>query len=529
MALAVAALLAGRQLGRTPLPKIRQLTFRHGYAGTARFAPDDQTIVYGASWDGGPFEIYTTRPGSLESRPLGIHGGLLSVSSGGDMAVVLPGGTLAQAPLAGGAPRELLARTFQADWAPDGKSLAVIRRVEGKSRLEFPIGKVVYETPNRIDNLHLSPAGDLFAFRENSGRNFLGRAEVLILDVATKKTRSLGIDSSEFGWSPDGKELWFLENLGELRAIGLNGRKREMARFGGSFQLDDIARDGRLLIERLSGPGEIRGLAPGEAKERSLSWLDSSFAAALSDDGKTILINEIHHDAVYLRKTDGSPSVPLGKGTALALSPDGHWALVRDGPPPHLILLPTGAGETKALKTEGFESFGEADFLPDGKRVLFSGTERGHKSRLYVMDVENGTAQPVSPEGVDLGGAETRFVSPDGKLAFAKDPARGWLLYPLDGRLESSPLPIAGLAEDDAPVGWTADSRSLFVMGPGEESPQVFRVNWSSGQRELYREFRPADPAGIVASWVLVTPDGKGWVYSYYRRLSELYLVEGLK
>ncbi len=527
-AVAITALFAGRRLGKTPLPRFQQLTFRHGHIGAARFGPDSQTIVYTASWDGAPYEIFTTRPGSLEGRPLGIQGSIASVSSGGELALVLPGGTLAQAPLAGGAPRELLKRTHLADWGPDGKSLAVIHRVEARFRLEFPIGKVVYETPNNIDNLHVSPAGDLIAFRENSGQSFEGRAEVLLLDVATKKTRSVGIDSSEFGWSPDGKELWFLENPGELRAIGLNGRKRDMARFGGSFQLDDIARDGRLLIERLSGPGEIRGLAPGEAKERSLSWLDSSFAAALSDDGKTVLINEKSHDAVYLRKTDGSPAVPLGKGWALALSPDGQWALVREGPPPQLVLLPTGAGETQVLKTAGFESFGEASFLPDGRRVLFCGTERGHKPRLYVMDVENGTARPVSPEGVDLGEAELKFVSPDGKLAFA-NPARGWLLYPLDGRPESSPLPIAGLAQDDAPVGWTADSRSLFVMGPGEEAPQVFRVNWSSGRRELYREFRQADPTGIVASWVLVTPDGKGWVYSAVRRLSELYLVEGIK
>jgi Tol biopolymer transport system component len=222
--------------------------------------------------------------------------------------------------------------------------------------------------------------------------------------------------------------------------------------------------------------------------------------------------------------------VPLGKGKALALSPDGQWALaLRDGPPPQLVLLPVGAGETKTVKTVGFESFAEAGFFPDGKRVLFCGTESGHKPRLYVIDLENGTARPVSPEGVDLGGAELKFVSPDGTLAFAQDPSRRTLLYPIDGRTDSSPLPIAGLAEGEAPVGWTADSRSLFVMGPGEESPQVFRVNWTSGKRELYREFRPSDATGIGMSWVLVTPDGKGWVYSYFRRLSELYVVDGLK
>src|SRR4029077_2550340 len=104
---------------------------------------DGQTIVYNAAWDRpGPYELYTTRPGSLESRPLGIRGGLLSISSEGQMAVFLPDGTLAPAPLAGGAPRELLKRTQWADWTPNGKDLAVIHRVEGKARLELPIGRI---------------------------------------------------------------------------------------------------------------------------------------------------------------------------------------------------------------------------------------------------------------------------------------------------------------------------------------------------------------------------------------------------
>jgi hypothetical protein len=66
-------------------------------------------------------------------------------------------------------------------------------------------------------------------------------------------------------------------------------------------------------------------------------------------------------------------------------------------------------------------------------------------------------------------------------------------------------------------------------MGSGEESFRVFRVDWRSGKRELFREFGPFDATGIATSSVLVTPDGKAWVFSRIRRLSELYLVEGLK
>ena len=55
-----------------PAPSRRTLTFRRGFLTGARFAPDGQTIVYSAAWDGKPSEIFTTRVGSDDSRPLGI-------------------------------------------------------------------------------------------------------------------------------------------------------------------------------------------------------------------------------------------------------------------------------------------------------------------------------------------------------------------------------------------------------------------------------------------------------------------------
>ena len=528
-AVAAAAFVAGKSLAKTPLLKFQQLTFRHGKLGSARFAPDGQTIVFSAAWEGNPVEVFTTRPGSLESRPLGITGWIMSVSSAGDMALGRPDGLLSQAPLAGGAPRELLTHVGEADWAPDGKSLAVLHRVEGKGRLEFPIGRVLHETTNRLDNMHLSPAGEKVAFREVSGRDVSAGGEVYLLDAASKKKRATGLRTSEFGWAPSGKELWFVSGgygsgESELRAMSLSGRFRTVARLPGTFQLDDVGRDGRLLMELLNLRGEIRGLAPGDPIERSLAWLDSSFAADLSSDGKTILINELFRQRVYLRKTDGSSAVLLGEGKALALSPDGQWALtLRQGP--QLLLLPRGAGETKTIPTAGFESFGEGSFLPDGKRLLVTGTQLGGRPRLYLMDIERGQPRPVSPEGVESG---KRAVSPDGRLAIGTS-GGSWFLYPLEEGANSSPLPIAGLEPTDAPVGWAADARFIFVQAEGENPANVYRINWASGKRELFKEFRPSDPAGIWMSWVQVTPDGKGWTYSVLRNLGELYLVEGVR
>ena len=130
---AVLAFFAGQRIQArhdhdAPPPLTRTLTFRRGFLTGARFAPDGQTIVYSAAWDGKPSEIFTTRVGSSDSRPLGIFpAGILSISSAGEMAIALGCenrwekcfGTLARVPLAGGTPREVLEDVGSADFSPD--------------------------------------------------------------------------------------------------------------------------------------------------------------------------------------------------------------------------------------------------------------------------------------------------------------------------------------------------------------------------------------------------------------------------
>ncbi len=122
--LATVALAVGALLGhlvwrqeKPSAPTYRRLTFRRGNIGTARFAPDGQSVVYGASWEGQPIEIYTTRLEGPESTPIGTKSAdLSSVSPSGDLAISLrerflggPSGvgTLATMPIGGGAPRAM--------------------------------------------------------------------------------------------------------------------------------------------------------------------------------------------------------------------------------------------------------------------------------------------------------------------------------------------------------------------------------------------------------------------------------------
>ena len=51
----------GKKAGYVPPPNYQQLSFRRGEVYSARFAPDGQTVIYAASWDGRPVEIFATR------------------------------------------------------------------------------------------------------------------------------------------------------------------------------------------------------------------------------------------------------------------------------------------------------------------------------------------------------------------------------------------------------------------------------------------------------------------------------------
>ncbi|MFL6231152.1 MAG: protein kinase domain-containing protein [Pyrinomonadaceae bacterium] len=538
-----AGFLAGKRVGRTPPPAFRQLTFRRGSIWSARFAPDGHTILYGAALEGSPVQIYTTRPESPESSPLGLpDGSVLSVSSLGELAVLLGAdaggaytftvGTLARAPLAGGAPRPVLEDVAFADWSPDGKGLAAVHRVGGRWRLEYPIGKVLYETDGHISFPRFSPKGDLIAFMDHPQPSD-DRGTVAVVDLDGRKRTLTSEMGSEQGiaWSPEGEEIWFAgivdANTRVLQAVTLAGRRRVVVASPGDLTLQDISRDGRVLLTRGGAVGGILGVAPGETKERDLSWLDFSEVYDLSADGKTILFAEEggavgDRYGVYLRQTDGRPAVRLGDGIPFSLSPDGKWAastLVTVPAP--LVLLPLGAGEPRRFTGETISYLG-AEWFPDSKRILVQGKESGHDTRSYAQDLAGGAPRPLTPEGTTL-----RLISPDGKLALTHDADHKVAIYSFDN---GATRPLPGVAEGETAIRWSADGRSLYVASTQGISAKIYRVDVSDGRRELWKELKPSEPSGVTSvSKIVITPDARSYFYTYGRRLTDLFLVEGVK
>ncbi len=546
LAAAAMGLVVGRQQREAAIPSYRQLTFRRGTIEAARFSPDGFSVLYTAAWEGQKPEIFSMRLDTLSPRPLGLPGTRLLSVAPGEMAVLLPGphegaGTIARAPLEGGAAREVLEDVLEADMDRTGASFAVARRVGGRTRLEYPLGQILFETPGDIGSPRVSPDGSRVAFFEQP---VLGdtRGSVMVVDVAGKDRRTLSpgwTASAGLAWSPRGDEVWFgATTTGVshgLYAVSLAGKQRPVARTPGAMVLQDIAADGRVLLAHTHRRSEALGKLAGDAEERDLSWFDWTHATDLSTDGQRLLFTEEGESAgpnmaVYLRRITGSAPLRLGEGHSMTLSPDGSWAIahLRSASPRRLVLLPTGPGSARVLPRGAIADYHWAWWFPDGRRILVLANETDRPPRLFAQDVPDGEPRPVGAEGVTAAGQNP--ISPDGRwvVAFPAAPARARLaLYPLAG---GDPLPLPAIAPDDQPIRWGADGR-LFVRSTAAGFPiRVDRLEPAAARRERWLEIPPDDPAGIRrVRDVLLTPDGESYAYIVHRSLSELYLVEGLR
>lgn len=543
LALGWLAAAAFRPARAAASPSFTRLTFRRGALNGMRFAPDGQTVVYGAAWDGGPAEIFSTRADGPESRSLGLRGAhLLAVSSRSQMAVLLhprrlhhyvTRGTLAEVALAGGTPRERAEGVEWADWSPDGAELAVVRTESGKSRLEYPIGTLLCESGGWISHPRVSPDGQRVAFIDHplwgNATGVLG-----VVDRGGKRKDLTGETRGLLGlaWSPRGDEVWYTRRRLGIAAASLDGSQRNVSVQIGLHTLADVSREGRALVSQDIARAGQMVLPPGGTSDRDFSQLDWTVTRGIADDGSLLAFDETADgggplSTFYVRRTDGSPAVRLGDGIAMALSPDRAWVLSGKAfaHPPELRLVPVGAGEEKRLEKDGL-SYQQAAFLPDGQHVVVVARAPGQGPRLYVQDLA-GRQPPRAISSDDIEAPQAPAVSPDGRFVAAVGAEQRAWLFPVDG---GGSRAIKGLEIGEVPIRVGQAGEALYAYDSTVMPARIFRLDLATGARTPVRSLMPPDAAGVIRiSPVLLAPDLKAYAYSYRRILSDLYVVEGLE
>jgi serine/threonine protein kinase/Tol biopolymer transport system component len=523
-----------------------QLTYRRGAPGTARFTPDGKNVIYSATWEGAEPELYTVPADGVAGHPVGIKNArLAAVSKRGELAVVMAPTEIANFLAPGmlarttgdSAPKPEIENVQAADFNPDGSALAIVRYVPSEliCQLEYPIGHVLYRE-KLIDDLRFSPNGKYLAFNAHTNPSD-DRGTVTILRVNGEKIAVSPLYESSQGlaWSPSGEEVWSTSPLesGVVHALSLSGKSREPLAMPGRLHLRDIGPNGQLLVgQGIARRGMVISSSDGET-QRDLSWLDFSMLRSISGDGKTILFeeegNETVNYTVYVRDIDGSPAVPIGEGYGAALSPDKKWALaIKLTEPTHeLWLFPVGPGEPRRLSPSSLAPVGLADFLSDGKRVIYPAQEAGHFARIWLQDVNGGAPKAISPEGV-VG----RLVSPDDQwvLVQQKDAGSGDIHRGLLSIGEGKVVDIAGLRPTDFPLGWTSDGQLFVATRDGRRTAlHVEKLNPHTGVRASWRDLATAPIGGILPDPPIITPDGNTYGFDYRVRLSDLYTVSGVR
>ena len=539
--------------GAAPPPTFRLLTHERGTVTGARFVPNTSEVVYSAQWAGAPAQWYARQIDQQGTRAIaGSEGILLGVTTSGEgvgltrtyLSHAVQVGALYSLPLAGGAQREWVSsRVWGAGPGPAGGELAaVIGDFSREIQLEWPLGRVVTKSLEVLRSPIIR--GDLLAYVKERG-NII---EEVNLEIAERSGNSRTLASfsgfTGMSWGPGGREIWvstYQDGASVFLAVDLSGRTRVLLRHAGRLEIQDVDAQGRALAALHSYQRQTFGRPRGESADRDLGWLDAQATTSLTLDGRTALLAPVADWSrvdgnLYVRPLAGGPAQAVGIGQRQStISQDGKWvATCTVEPEMALVLIPTGPGAPRRIPLPDFAGSDlRPDVLPDGRSVILWGRRRGAPFAFWGLDVETGTLKQLSPSGTSPY-AYQLLLSPDGRsFAYvdASRPSREGTITIGAARIDGSEArDVATLPAGEAVSGWGADSASILVWNRNDVPAPVDRVEFATGRRTRVLTVSPPDPVGVQGIQILLaTPDASAYAYNVTRKLSELYLVEGLK
>ncbi len=536
-----------------PPPSFRLLTRERGTVTGARFIPNTSEIVYSAKWAGAPSQWYAGRLDQPGTRAIaGSEGILLGVTANGEgvgvartyLSHAVQVGALCSLPLAGGAKREWMSSgVWGACAGPgEGELAAVIGDFGAEIRLEWPLGRAVVKSLEVLRSPLIR--GDLLAFVKERG-NIIEEVSLEIVE-RSGKARTLATLSGFTGmaWGPGGKEIWvstYKEGASTFLAVDLAGRSRTLLRHAGRLEIQDVNAQGRVLAALHSYQRQTFGRPRGESKDLDIGWLDAQATTSLTSDGSTALVAPLAEWSrvdgnLFVRSLAGGPAQMVGLGQRQStISQDGKWVMTcAVDPEMTLVLIPTGPGVPRRIPLPDFAgSDFRTDLLPDGKSAIVWGRRGGDPFAMWRLDLETSALKKLTPSGASPYAYQS-ILSPDGRWIAYVDPSK----RSNDGanaigisRTDGSEMRTAvTLHAGEAISGWGPDSASLLVWDRNALPAQVDRVDLATGQRTRILTVSPPDPVGVQGIQVLlITPDASAYAYNVTRKLSELYVVEGLR
>lgn len=518
-----------------------QRTYQNQTIFSARYTSNGE-IVYAAADSGNLPRIYLLTAAYPQPRAVSDSAtDLLAVSKKDEMAVLVGAtwnhhrvytGTLARMPVSGGTPREVMNGVHDADWSPDGSQLAVAHDVDGKDRLEYPIGTVLYETPGYVSDVRVSSDGQHIAFTDHPEKGD-DRGAVGIVDLkGNHKALTPQYPAIQgIAWTSGDKTIAFGEStnsgLQRVDEVTLDGDLRSGPPSAGDAVIQDIAPDGRRLIMRTDGFNRMWAKRAGDPAPKDLSWLDVTFFPILSGDGTLLVFGDGssvagENYAVMLRRTDGSPAVRLGEGADYGLSRDKQWVLsTLPTMPAKLVMYPTGAGTARQLDHGEFVTFTGAAFLGDGSRILFCGNEPKHGIRCYVRPLEGGQPRAVTPEGVG-----SAVAAPDGESFIART-SDGYRQF---STRDGTSQPVPGITAKDQIIRYSPDGRFVWVRNPRLQPVHVEQVDIKSGARSsLIPDFGRSRSGVSGISYVTLADDPHTYAYTERETATYLFELKGMK
>jgi hypothetical protein len=518
--------------------RFQQLTFFPGAVWTARFHKDANTVAYTEAWDGHPPRIYTTKVSDQGyQHPEIANSVLLAVSGSGDLAVLRSprfegfdyAGTLAVVPSSGGTPREVATDAHAADWADDG-ALAAVLSSHARQQLEFPIGRVVYETAGWLDGVRVAPRRGLLAAIDHPTQATDVGNLVVVDGKGERRTLASGFGKMHgLAWDPSGDEIWFTGSAPSESALGihiatLDGRIRSMMQAPGDWHLQDRSPAGDLLMTQ---PHRYIGVVGGRGDSQTdLSMRDEHILNDLSRDGSLVLLTVKDaqgpdgEGGIYVRAMDGSAPIRIASGYGGAFAPDAKTAMLFSIASNKLSIIPTGPGKSHDLDPLPF-NVTWVRFFPDGTKVLLEGESKGSAARLFVLPLPSGSPVAISPEGIE---ARWTAISPGGDRVAAVIESSAPVILPAGGGPAQA---VPGARPGEKPYGWVDDS-TLIVGTPLQAPLPLDAIDVRSGARRAWRSVR-ATVAGVNSiRRVLFAANPDVFAYEHLSRKTHLYFL-GMK